>query len=73
MSSLTPNEPTISKQTKTELWATYKQHEIEILKEDEGYYIIVQGDGGYLYDGYWGDNSNTFEDALAEALEGSEL
>lgn len=60
-------------QNKKELWAEYKDHNIQILKEDEGYYIIVQGDGGYLYDGYWGDNEDTFEDALAEALRGSEL
>lgn len=65
----------ISHKNSKELWATYKNHyEIEILKEDDGgFFIIVQGDEGYLYDGYWGDNDNTFDEALKEALRGSEL
>lgn len=67
------SKPVITKQDEKELWAEYKHHIIEILKEDEGYYIIVQGDGGYLYDGYWGDDTNTFQEALDEALDGSEL
>ena len=63
----------ITDKTKTHWYANYKGYEIELLKEDEGYYIIVQGDDGYLYDGYWGDNTNTFKEALDEALRGSEL
>lgn len=68
------DKPKITSQDDKELWATYKGAEIEILKEDDGYYIIVtHEDGGYCYDGYWGDNEATFDDALTEAIKGSLL
>lgn len=57
-------------------WGEYEAHDIEIFRErlDEDWYIIVQGDGGYLYDGYFNDSADaTIDEAIEEALEGSGL
>lgn len=57
-------------------WGEYKAHDIEIFRElsDEDWYIIVHSGRGYLYDGYFPDSANaTIDEAIEEALKGSQL
>ena len=63
----------ITSQDDSELHGTYDGHQIQIQKEDSGFYIIVDNRNGrgMMYDGYWGGNTDTFADAWAEALRGS--
>lgn len=47
---------------------------IEITKEEEltdHWYIIVTGDLGTNYDGYWESYTATIDDAIIQALQGS--
>lgn len=51
---------------------TYKGHSIEIHRCVEGDFdISVHVNGGYVYDGFWGDCDNTMEEAVKEALKGA--
>ena len=54
--------------------ATYRGHELDISKERgaRGFYIIVTApDGCYAYDGWWGEEWSTMDEAIAQALMGS--
>lgn len=62
-----------------EIYAHYKGCDIDIQREEEpvdgATFTIFVNDpnGGYLYDGCWGDEANTMDEALEEALLGSQL
>ena len=52
----------------------YKDWRIDINREeDDKWYIMVFGDNGYAYDGYWRDYSNDIYAAILQALSGSRL
>lgn len=54
----------------------YKQHDIDIKREDDGcFYIIVRSpEGSYCYDGWWKPYwKATINEAIHEALVGAEL
>ena len=64
----------IRKRTDEEFWATYRGHEIEINRERgaRGWYIRVTAPSGcYAYDGWWGEEWNTMDEAITQALVGS--
>lgn len=53
----------------------YKGYEIEINREESGgFYIYVRNPNvsfGTTYDGYWGEDDNTMDEAIHQALLGS--
>jgi hypothetical protein len=52
----------------------YKDWRIDINREeDDEWYIMVFGDKGYAYDGYWRDYTNDINAAILKALRGSLL
>ena len=54
----------------------YKDWSIEITKEQEltdHWYIIVQGDNGILYDGYYESYTDGIDEVILQALKGSML
>ena len=61
--------------TEGEFFGYYKDYSIDIHRESPMvFYIIVQGDKGVAYDGYYHSNKIiTMEDAIEEALRGSKI
>lgn len=62
--------------TGTEFFGWYRGYQVEVKREppDLGYYIMVSGDTGYLYDGWWTEGEwRPIDDAIYEALYGSQL
>jgi len=54
--------------------ARYKGHEIHITRERGArpwYIQVTTPSGCYAYDGWWGEEWNTMEEAIAQALTGS--
>lgn len=61
--------------TNSEFHATYRGHDIQISferKDPKPFYIMVTAPSGeYAYDGWWGEEWNTMDEAIVEALRGS--
>ena len=55
----------------------YQDYDVEISREDSGrFYIYVYNpyiSFGTAYDGWWGDEQNTIEEALQQAFIGSRI
>lgn len=65
--------------TKEHLHVEYERVTIEITFDpisslETAHYIAVSSpEGGYAYDGWWGDSTNTMGEAFIEALKGAEI
>lgn len=61
-----------------EFYGRYRGAEISIERDheshDHAFYIIVKESTGFtLYDGWWGDRTQTLDHAIEEALLGSQM
>lgn len=68
----------ISVNTPDKFEAIYKKYEIGIYREKdergfghEFYIAVIAPNGCYAYNGWWGDDSHTMTEAVAEAIKGS--
>ena len=69
----------VLKRTENEFFANYKGCTVQVDREEDpcpgGYFyiIVTTHGGGHLYDGWWGDEEHTLDDAIKQALRGSLL
>ena len=64
----------IREKTKSTFRATYKGHEIDISRERGArpwYIQVTSPNGCFAYDGWWGEEWNSMEEAITQALVGS--